>query len=606
MSDFWPMPAGWDQIFVGLLIVTTLIFFVKEWIAPDLVALGALGMLLAVGILKPEDLPGIFGNEAPVTIACLFIISAALERTGSIELIGRWLDRMKTPSEVKLLLIVALIVIPCSAFVNNTPIVVIFLPLVLAMCRKSNIAPSRQLIPLSYFAVVGGLCTMVGTSTNVIVSGIVRKEWEKNPHPGLEPFHLFEISSLGVIFCVATLVFVVLFRKVLPKRHTLASLIESEASREFLTEAVITEESPLAGKAFTETSLAKMRDVRVIQVLRHGHPLKQRISDARFEPGDQILFKTHVGGVIDLSTAKGLEMRARSDLGLEAVHTEKAVIVEGILGRNSPLVGKSLAQVGFRQKYGVIILAVHRHDTNLQHDFENLKLAFGDTLLLEGPREDLDRIFSEKDFINLSEPKHTVFRRSKAPLALGAMALLMVLGALEARPFSILAMLVALLVLLTRCIEPRDAYASIEWSTIFMIIGTLGLGEAMRQTGAAATVAGSLVEALGGYPPWIMLAAVYLLTLILTELLSNTAVAALMTPLVVPLAVQLGVSPRPFIVAVMFAASAGFATPIGYQTNMLVYGAGGYKFADFLRIGLPLDFLLWAIGVICIPIFWPF
>ena len=446
---------------------------------------------------------------------------------------------------------------------------------------------------------------MIGTSTNIIASGIAVES-------GLKPFGMFEISLLGLVFVAVTITYMMLFgRRLLPDRVTLSTLFEAEEGKEFLTQAFISEGSPLVGKVFPDTPLAKMKDLRIIEVVRGTRRLNRSLKELEFEEGDQLLFKTRAGGIVGISETEGIEagMSRTGELGLESVTTESAVLMEGIIGPDSNLVGKSLKELRFRQRYGVIILAVHRRGVNLRERFEDVKLAFGDTLFVEGPVEKMNRLFAERDFINLSRPKQRPYRHSKAPIAVGALALFLLLGSVTNLSIAVLAMSAALLVLLTRCIEPGEAYEAVDWKIIFMIFGMLGIGKAMEATGAASALANSIVglfQNLGDATPYLTLAAIYLLAALLTEVISNNAVAALMTPLAIGIGMSLGLDPRPFIVAVMFGSSASFSTPIGYQTNTFVYGAGGYKFGDFARAGIPLAVLLWILASWLIPIMWGF
>jgi di/tricarboxylate transporter len=593
------MPETWQQIFLGVTILVVFIAFVREWFPTDLVAMAALTLFLVVGILTPGDLKHVFGSPAPIVVACMFILSAALERTGTIEALGHWFGKLAGDSEFRILVVLMLVVAPLSAFVNNTPVVVVFMPIVLSLCRKHGLKASRLLIPLSYAAIVGGTCTIVGTSTNVLASG-------EAANYGIE-FGMFEVASLGLIFVGITILYMTTIgRRLLKDRVTLSTLFESEEGKEFLTQATVPAKSPLVGKRLAETPLGSAREVRIIEVTRDRLPLRTPLNEIAFEAGDQLLFKSRLSGLMTVSETKGLNLANQEDLGLESVRTESAILMEGIIGPQSTLVGKSLKKLDFRQRYGVIILAVHRRGVNLREQFENVELAFGDTLLVEGPPEKMNRLFGEKDFINLSKPRHSPYRRSKAPIAMVSLILFMVLAALGVLPIATLAVSAVLLTLLTRCIDPQEAYSAVDWRVIFLIFGMLGVGKAMENTGAAQLVANFVKVTAGDYGPWFVLASFYLMAALLTEIMSNNAVALLLTGIAIQTGVSLGVDPKPFVVAVMFGSSASFITPIGYQTNTYVYGAGGYKFFDFTRAGAPLAAVLWVTASFLIPVFWPF
>ncbi len=591
-----------DQFFVCFLLIVVFAAFVREWFPPDMVAMGAFVLLMVSGVLTADEALSVFSNPAPIIIACMFILSAALERTGTIDALGGWFEKAAGSREKRILIVLMAVVAVLSAFVNNTPVVVVFLPIVLALSRKHNLVASRFLIPLSYAAIVGGTCTIIGTSTNLIAAGIA----EKSGDPRLAEFGMFEVSRLGIVFVAITFLYMYFVgRHLLPDRITLSTLFEAEEGKEFLTVAVVGEASPLVGKTIGNTRLAKIREFRIIEVTRRGARLETPLNKIAFEEGDQLLVKSRVAGVIDAGETAGLEIGDAGDLGLKRLRTDSAVLMEGIIGPGSSLVGQSLKELNFRQRFGVLILAVHRRGVNLKERFEAVKLAFGDTLLVEGPVDRMNSLFQERDFINLSQPKARPVRRSKVPFAIGALLLFMIFGALKLSPLIVLALAAALLVLFTRCIEPSEAYEAVEWKVIFMIFGMLGMGMALEKTGLAADVANWATDIAGGYGRVVMISIIYLLAAVLTELISNNAVAALLTPIAISVAAALGdADPRAFVIAVMFGASASFSTPIGYQTNTYVYGAGGYKFTDFARVGVPLAFLLWVAASALIPLMW--
>jgi len=600
----------WQQIYLAVLTVVVFAAFVKEWLSAELVAILAMVACVFAGVLSVD--PGaennalmVFAHPAPITVACMFILSAALERVGIIESLGVWFERVAGGTPSKMLIVLMLIVMALSGFVNNTPVVVVFMPIVLGICRRKEYKSSKFLIPLSYAAVAGGTMTIIGTSTNLVASGIASKS--------MASFSMFEITPLGIIFVAVTFVYMLTIgRKLLPERTTLAALIDSDTGREFITHAYVKEGSPLVGKLFPETEIAGMKKARVLEVVRDGGRLRNPLPEICFEVGDEIIFKGVIAGLMGISETKGIEIRGDDGLGLGDIRTESAVLMEGIVGPESSLVGKNLKELNFRQRFGVLIMAVHRRGQNLRERFEDERLAFGDTLLVQGPREQMRRLFQQKDFINLSEPKHQALRKGKAPIVLLSLGIFVVLGALGGNfgipqvPTVLLALSCALLVLVTRCLDPHEAFSAIEWKVIFMICGMLGLGMAMDQSGLASSLATASVQLVGVDNPMLMLSAFYLLAAILTEMISNNAVAALLTPLAIYVSVKMGVDARPFVVAVMFGASASFATPIGYQTNTFVYGAGGYKFGDFFKVGFPLALILWVVASLMIPLLWPF
>lgn len=603
-----------DQIIVAVVVLGVFVAFFREWFSPEMVAMGGFVVLMLTGILDVDTGFGVFASKAPIVIGCMFILSAALERTGAIEALGNRFEALAGKEEGRVLLVLLLISAPLSAFVTNTPVVVVFMPIILAIARKHNLVATKFLIPLSYATIVGGTCTIIGTSTNLIAADIA----ERSELVEMEKFGMFEITPLGIVFVVVTIAYLLIFgRRLLPERTTLSTLFESEEGKEFLTQALVQTESPLIGMTVAETPLAKSRHVRVMEVSRGGRAIRRDLKEIVIEEGDSLVLKSHAGGMVDVKESEGLAISGSEELGLQNIRTESTVLMEGIVGAQSRLAGMTLKELNLRQQFGVVVLAVHRRGENLRELFEEVKLDVGDTILVEGPVERMNTLFAERDFINLSKPAQRPFRRNKAPIAVAAILSFAAFGIAPDMfgllPFEldkeIIAIAAVLVVMFTGCIDRREAYAAIDWKIVFMIFGMLGIGLAVTRTELAASIANSLVGVVGGLGPVAVLALVYLLAAILTELISNHAVAAILTPLAIGIAVAMpngGVDPRPFVIAVMFGASASFSTPIGYQTNTYVYGAGGYRFTDFARVGVPLAITLWIIAVFLIPIIWPF
>lgn len=590
----------------GVLVFAVLAFF-REWLPPDMVAMFSLGLILLPGllgadaaILNKEHLLGAFSNSAPLTIACMFVLSAGLEKSGCIRALGAGFRRVAGVNELRVLVILMVTGAVLSAFVNNTPVVVVFLPIVLSLARSSELKASRLLIPLSFACILGGTCTLTGTSTNLIIDG-------KAQELGLEPFSMFELTKLGVIYAAIGFAYMLTFgRKLLPARDCQAIDLTRLEEREFLTQVIVQPDSPLIGRTLPETLFKEIKEARVVEVRRRGTPLDTPLDQLMIEERDRILISIHGEGFQELKDADGLLLTSYQNLKLETLEKRPALLMEGIIGPQSRMIGKSLKELKFRQRFGVLILAVHRQSGEFRKNFEDVRIHAGDSLLIEGPRQAIARVQGEKDFVSLSEPPEKPIRKGKVLLAAGITLGFIIAASISSQPIVILALLAALAMLATRCLDPGDAYNAVSWNIIFLIIGMLGVGKAMEVTGGAQLMADGVMAVFGDSSPVVVLAAVYLLSSILTELISNNAVAVLLTPIIISIAMALGVDARPFIVAMMFGCSASFATPIGYQTNTYVYGAGGYRFSDFLKVGVPLNLILWLVATWLIPRFWPF
>ena len=585
--------------------VLALCFAAMVWekLSVDVVAMLAFSALLASGILTPEEAFHVFSNPAVITIAGMFVLSSALERTGVIDGIGRRFRHTGENGDLKLLLTTLPIVAVTSAFMNNTPIVAVFMPLMITLAARHGFKPSKLLIPLSYAAIFGGCCTLIGTSTNIIVSSTAKEL-------GQAPISMFELAKVGVPMGIVGIVYLMTWgRKVLPDRETLASLLESTTSKQYLTEAVVVSGSPLIGKKIPETSLKSLPNARILDVTRHAETLTTPLNEIVLEQGDRLRLTTVVSSVMEINELQGVEILPKENLGLEAIGMEKAVVVESVIGPGSEMIGRTLSEINFRQKFGILVLAVHRRGVNLRDNLARVRLRFGDTILMQGSQRAIAELQDNRNFLMLAELPETTARRSKRWIPIAVLIAVVSLATAGVLPIAALAVIGSVAVVASGCLKIEEAYRAIHWRIVFLIIGMLSLGAALGKTGADELLANSLIASLQWVPEssrlLAMLALVYLLTNVLTEFLSNNAVAALITPIVISAAIAVGADPRPFIIAVALAASASFSTPIGYQTNTLVYGAGGYLFRDFLKVGLPLNLLFWLMAVALIPMFWP-
>ena len=581
------------QPFVALLILAGMfVMFIRETYPVEVVAMTGAALMVVLGLLPVKEATAVLSNAAPWTIALMFLLMGGLVRTGAVELlIGLAESHVGQRPKTTIVVLFGFVAV-ASAFMNNTPLVAVMIPVVMQIAVRLGTAPSKLLIPLSHMTVMGGMISLIGTSTNLLVDGVAKGA-------GLAHFNLFEIAPLGIAVTLAGGLYLALFAdRLLPVRQSMAAMLGDRKRMKYFTEVAIPADSVLVGTRVLDVTQFKRAGVRVIDVLRGDLSLRRDLQAVVLEGGDRVVLRTEMSELLDMQSRTDMRVADK----LSSVETET---VEVLITPGCHMVGRRLGELRLRRRYGIYALAAHRRSQNIGRQLDELVVQVGDTLLLEGRAEDIQRLADDMDMVDVSHPKQKAFRRAKAPIAIGALAAVVLLSSLDLAPIMVLGFLAVVVILLTRCIDVDEALGFVDGRLMAMIFAMLAVGEGLDRSGAVEMIVAYVKPLMEDLSPFLMILAVYLIGLILTEFLSNNAVAVVFTPIAIELANQLGVNPRAFVVAVMFSSTLAFATPVGYQTNMMVYGPGGYKFLDFTRIGVPLNVITWLLCSALIPLIWP-
>lgn len=589
-----------DMAIVLMVLLGAIILFAADRFPADLVAMLVMVSLLLSGVVTPQEGLAGFSNPATVTVGAMFVLSAALFRSGALNFVGRLLLSVGRRSESVALLVVMLGIGAISAFVNNTAAVAIFLPVIIGFARMVKVSPSKLLMPLSFASMFGGVCTLIGTSTNLLVSSIAEQH-------GQPPIGMFEMASLGLIFFAVGFVYMLAVGvRLIPERRMEMDLTEQYRMGEYLVDIILGETAASIGTRLAESPIVKELDIEVLDLMRNGVRTTRPSPDTVLQAGDQLRARTSVERIAAMQEREGITLVPKAKWADAETDGASLSLVEVVIAPFSTLEGRSMRDVQFAERFGAIVLAIRHRGRLLHSKLHDMNLGAGDALLLEMPHDRVELLQRDPNFVLVSEPALPRYRKQKIIPAVLIMAGVVAAATVGVVPILVSALAGSVLMILAGCITLEEAYHAVEWKVIFLLAGVLTLGVALEKTGAADLLSGFLVNWIGVLGPFAVLAGFYLLTSLLTEAMSNNATAVLLAPVAIATADAMAISPRPLLMAVAFAASSSFMTPVGYQTNTLIFGPGNYRFGDFMRVGAPLNLMFWILATLLIPVFWPF
>lgn len=589
----------WNIVATLAVTAVAVFLFATEKIRMDAVAVLTLAALVILGQIDGKEALSGFSNSATLTVTAMFVLAAGLQKSGALDSLGRLLGRVKSP--IGFLLVLFALVSLISPFVNNTPVVAVFIPLVIATAQKIKLAPSKALIPLSFVSQIAGVCTLIGTSTNLLVDAMARQQ-------GYAGFGMFDFAPLGLILLAAGWLYLLTAGRWLLPENT-RDLDEQQGLGKYVAELRVSKDSPLIGQTTNAASVGGEWNVHVVGLLRDGERLSTP-RDQELRAQDLLLVRGMAKDIRALRDQFALRHFSLTHhfkrIKEEDEDEPELVLTEVMIAPNSKWIGANIAALTESWNKDCLVLGIQRRSQTVRERLRRIVFRVGDILLMTLPKEDLGTLRRDKDFVLLSVADAKPEGSWRAWFALAVVAAVVVCSALDWIPIAVAAMLGGVLMVGARCLSAQEAYDAIDWRIIVLLAGLLPLGLAMTNSGAAQFIVDLTLGPVKGYGPWVVLGMIYLLTMILTEFMSNAGTAVLMTPIAMGTAQMLGIEPTPFLIAVMFAAATSFMTPVGYQTNTMVYAAGGYKFKDFLKIGLPLNVLFWILGMVLIPWIWPF